>query len=103
MEVTGFKKISSTLCRAWATRKQLLDQCLDLQLFNREAEAAESWMGKRETFLATEEVGDSLDAVEGLIKKHEDMDKSLQAQVSRALTPSHLHTLTPSHLHTSNM
>ena len=62
-------------------RKKLLDQCLNLQMFNRDAETAESWMAKRETFLAAEEVGDSLDAVEGLIKKHEDMHKSLQAQV----------------------
>ena len=62
-------------------RKRVLDQCLELQVFNHEAEAAEGWMGKRESFLAGEEVGDSLDAVEGLIKKHEDMDKSLQAQV----------------------
>ncbi|CAI8008734.1 Spectrin alpha chain, non-erythrocytic 1 [Geodia barretti] len=49
-------------------------------MFNHEAEAAEGWMAKRESFLAGEEVGDSLDAVEALIKKHEDMDKSLQAQ-----------------------
>lgn len=85
-------KILSPLCdsdRAWVTRKQLLDQCLDLQLFNREAEAAESWMAKREAFLATEELGDSLDAVEGLIKKHEDMDKSLQAQASTVLILTH--------------
>ena len=51
-------------------------------------------MSKRETFLASEELGDSLDAVEGLIKKHEDMDKSLQAQASVVmdtipLTPTH--------------
>ena len=72
---------TSLMYRAWVARKQLLVQCLDLQMFNREAEAAESWMSKRETFLAAEEVGDSLDAVESLIKKHEDMDKSLQAQV----------------------
>ena len=81
------------------TRKQLLDQCLDLQLFNREAEAAESWMAKRESFLASEELGDSLDAVEGLIKKHEDMDKSLQAQASLLIICSH--TCTHTHVHTS--
>ena len=40
-------------------------------------------MGKRETFLFSEEmkVGTSLDTVEALLKKHEDFDKSLQAQV----------------------
>ncbi len=56
---------------------------MDLQLFNREAEQAESWMGKREAFLASEDVGTSLDTVEALIRKYEDIDKSLQAQVRR--------------------
>lgn len=67
--------------RSWATRKGLLDQCHALQNFNHEAEQAESWMAKREAFLSSEDVGSSLDAVEALIKKHEDFDKSLQAQV----------------------
>ena len=85
------------------SRKQLLDQCMDLQMFNREAEGAESWMSKRETFLAGEEVGDTLDAVEGLIKRYEDMDKSLQAQVLQCLhthTHTHTHTYTRMHTHT---
>lgn len=40
-------------------------------------------MGKKEAFLSSEEmkVGSSLDAMETLIKKHEDFEKSLQAQV----------------------
>ena len=52
------------------------------QVFNREIEAAETWMGAREAFLASEDVGGSLDGVEALIKKHEDFDKSLNAQVN---------------------
>ena len=50
-------------------------------MFNHEAEQAESWMWKKETFLANEDVGSSLDTVEALIKKYEDFDKALQAQV----------------------
>jgi len=38
-------------------------------------------MAKREALLTGEEVGTTLDTVEALIKKHEDFDKSLQAQV----------------------
>jgi len=52
-------------------------------VFNREIEAAEAWMGAREAFLASEDVGGSLDGVEALIKKHEDFDKSLNAQVAK--------------------
>ena len=40
-------------------------------------------MGTRETFLSKEAIGDSLDGVEALIKKHEDFDKSIRAQASR--------------------
>ena len=58
-----------------------MDQCLELQLFNREAEQAEAWMAQREAFLASEDVGKSLDGVEALIKKHEDFDKSIVTQV----------------------
>ena len=40
-------------------------------------------MAKREAFLSSEDVGSSMDAVEALIKKHEEFDKSLQAQVKK--------------------
>jgi spectrin alpha len=79
-KLSSLKEEKNLLQKVWVARKQVLDQCRDLQMFNHEAEAAEGWMTKRESFLAGEEVGDSLDAVEALIKKHEDMDKSLQAQ-----------------------
>ena len=57
-----------------------LDQCLELQLFYRDCEQAESWMASREAFLA----GDSVDGdnVETLIKKHEDFDRAISSQVS---------------------
>jgi spectrin alpha len=37
-------------------------------------------MPKQEAFLSNEDLGDSLDSVEALIKKHEDFEKSLAAQ-----------------------
>lgn len=37
-------------------------------------------MTKQEAFLANDDLGDSLDSVESLIKKHEDFEKSLAAQ-----------------------
>ena len=54
---------------------------LHLQLFNRDAETAESWMAAREAFFSKESVGASLDRVETLIRKSEDFDKSVKAQV----------------------
>lgn len=57
---------------AWIHRRHVLDQCLELQLFNRDCEQADTWMSAREAFLNQEDTGDN---VESLIKKHEDFDK----------------------------
>ncbi|XP_049884519.1 spectrin alpha chain isoform X2 [Pectinophora gossypiella] len=64
----------------WEQRRVLYLQCMDLQLFYRDTEQADAWMHKQEAFLANEDVGDSLDSVEALLKKHEDFEKSLAAQ-----------------------
>ncbi|KAL3872184.1 hypothetical protein ACJMK2_040130 [Sinanodonta woodiana] len=70
----------ASLYELWEERMLLYDQCLDLQLFYRDTEQADAWMTKQESFLANEDLGDSLDSVEALIKKHDDFEKSLLAQ-----------------------
>lgn len=72
---------SIIFCSAWVARRMQLDQCLELQLFLRDCEQAENWMSAREAFLASEEVDSKGDNVEALIKKHEDFDKAINAQV----------------------
>ncbi|VDK63442.1 unnamed protein product, partial [Cylicostephanus goldi] len=68
------------LLALWKNRQILYQQCLDLQLFYRDAEQAELWMKRQEAFLVNEDLGDSLDDNESLIKKHESFEKSLAAQ-----------------------
>ena len=70
----------SSLLTLWEERRILYEQCMDLQLFYRDTEQADTWMAKQEAFLENEDLGDSLDSVEALIKKHEDFEKSLAAQ-----------------------
>jgi spectrin alpha len=70
----------SSLLELWEERRILYEQCMDLQLFYRDTEQADTWMAKQEAFLANDDLGDSLDSVEALIKKHEDFEKSLAAQ-----------------------
>ncbi|KAL3092945.1 hypothetical protein niasHS_004972 [Heterodera schachtii] len=70
----------TSLNNLWEERRILYEQCMDLQLFYRDTEQAESWMTKQEAFLQNDDLGDSLDAVESLLKKHEDFEKSLAAQ-----------------------
>ncbi|GMT03322.1 hypothetical protein PENTCL1PPCAC_25496, partial [Pristionchus entomophagus] len=63
---------------AWIARRNVLDQCLELQLYYRDCEQADNWMSAREAFLAQEDpTGDN---VESLIKKHEDFDKAITNQ-----------------------
>ncbi|GMR45924.1 hypothetical protein PMAYCL1PPCAC_16119, partial [Pristionchus mayeri] len=73
-------KEKAALLALWEERRILYEQCMDLQLFYRDTDQAENWMAKQEAFLANQDLGDSLDSVESLIKKHEDFEKSLNAQ-----------------------
>ncbi|XP_025060779.1 spectrin alpha chain, non-erythrocytic 1 isoform X5 [Alligator sinensis] len=70
----------AALLELWELRRQQYEQCMDLQLFYRDTEQVDNWMSKQEAFLLNEDLGDSLDSVEALLKKHEDFEKSLSAQ-----------------------
>ncbi len=63
--------------RAWIARRAKLDQCLEMQLFNRDCEQAETWMAAREQSLRDDQEGGSVDQ---LIKKHEDFDRAINNQ-----------------------
>jgi spectrin alpha len=65
--------------QAWLARRAKLDQCLELQLFNRDCEQAETWMAAREASLQ-DEVDGAGEGVEALVKKHEDFDRAIAAQ-----------------------
>ena len=67
------------MCRAWIARRAKLDQCLELQLFNRDCKQAETWMAAREASLE-DSVEGSGDSVETLLKKHEDFDRAIASQ-----------------------
>ncbi|XP_037907780.1 spectrin alpha chain isoform X2 [Hermetia illucens] len=79
-KLAALESDKSSLLSLWEDRRILYEQCMDLQLFYRDTEQADTWMAKQEAFLANEDLGDSLDSVEALIKKHEDFEKSLAAQ-----------------------
>ncbi|VDO46402.1 unnamed protein product, partial [Onchocerca flexuosa] len=79
-KLTHLAQEKASLLTLWEERRILYEQCMDLQLFYRDTEQAETWMTKQEAFLSNDDLGDSLDSVESLIKKHEDFEKSLAAQ-----------------------
>lgn len=68
------QELRDDLERAWKARQDKLDQCLELQLFNRDCETAEQWMKSRENALKDD--GQHPDSVEAAIKRHEGMNNN---------------------------
>jgi len=65
---------------AWKLRQEKLDQCLELQLFNRDCETAEQWMKSRENALKDDNGKSGSESVDAAIKRHEDFDRAINAQ-----------------------
>ncbi|XP_037681556.1 spectrin alpha chain, erythrocytic 1 [Choloepus didactylus] len=74
--------------KAWEQRKRMLDQCLGLKLFQGNCDQAESWMVARENFLRSDDK-DSLDSLEALMKKRDDLDKAITAQEGKITDLKH--------------
>ena len=61
----------------------LYDQNLDLLQFKHDMELLETWMNCREDVITDERLGDSIDAVEELLRKHMDFEKTVDAQAEK--------------------
>jgi spectrin alpha len=83
-KLTLLKEERERLRSKWDEKQAYFLQSLEFQLFMRDAEQADSWITKQESFLANDNLGESLDDVEALLKKHEDFEKSLAAQEEKA-------------------
>lgn len=70
----------SDLHRAWLEKKQRLQQGVELQVFNREADKIDATTKSHEAFLEYSDLGHSLDEVEAIIKRHGDFENTLGAQ-----------------------
>ncbi|XP_037069817.1 spectrin beta chain, non-erythrocytic 1-like [Pollicipes pollicipes] len=69
--------------RGWQEKDAWLHQLRDLQVFNREADQMDAITSGHQKFMELTDLGDSLDAVEGLIKRHDDFENTLAAQDER--------------------
>jgi len=67
----------------WTNRWELLQLMLEVYQFARDAAVAEQWLVAQEPYLLNEDLGETLDQVEQLIKKHETFEKSIIAQEER--------------------
>jgi len=71
------------ITRGSLERENWLKQCLDLQLFNREADQLDASTSAHEAVLGHCDLGNSLDEVKALEKRHRDLEKTLAAQDER--------------------
>ncbi|XP_035827842.1 spectrin beta chain isoform X4 [Aplysia californica] len=82
------KLIQLTLLRLdmtdlWNERWEHLQLILEVYQFARDAAVAEAWLIAQEPYLSNQDLGDTLDAVENLLKKHEAFEKSAATQEER--------------------
>nr|WIM01459.1 non-erythrocytic spectrin beta chain [Limnephilus lunatus] len=82
-KVTLLKADRKAVDEDWKKKQALLAQCLQLQSFNREADRIDASSGAHEAFLEFQDLGDSVESVEALVKRHEDFESSLAAQDDR--------------------
>ncbi|XP_067680907.1 spectrin beta chain-like isoform X4 [Haliotis asinina] len=67
----------------WNERWEHLQLILEVYQFARDAAVAEAWLMAQEPYLQNQDLGETLDAVENLIKKHEAFEKSAATQEER--------------------
>lgn len=79
-KIKDMQNARDVLENAWKQRQDKLDQCLELQLFNRDCETAEQWMKSRENALNDDNNKNGAESVEAAIKRHEDFDRAINAQ-----------------------
>uniref|UniRef100_A0A182PG07 Spectrin beta chain n=1 Tax=Anopheles epiroticus TaxID=199890 RepID=A0A182PG07_9DIPT len=65
---------------AWLAKEKKLQQCIELQVFNREADKIDATTKSHEAYLEYDDLGNSLDDVEAIMKRHLDFENSLGAQ-----------------------
>lgn len=68
------------LLDTWTKRKNIYEQNLDTQIFKRDAEILENWLVAREPILRDNQLGESINQAEDLLRKHDDFEKTIMAQ-----------------------
>lgn len=66
--------------RGWEEKEKWLLQCVELQLFNREADKIDATTKAHEAYLEYKNFGNSIDEVEAILKRHYDFENTLGAQ-----------------------
>lgn len=77
----------------WKDKWEYLQLILEVYQFARDATVADSWLAAHEPYVNSQEFGETLDAVEALLKKHESFEKAAATQEERFAALERLTTL----------
>merc|ERR1712223_383553 len=80
LELTNMR---NEMLHRWEERWEHLQLILEVYQFARDAAVAEAWLTAQDPYLKSEELGQTIDEVENLIKKHEAFEKAAAAQEER--------------------
>merc|ERR1711971_275539 len=80
LELTNMQ---NEMLHRWEERWEPLQLILEVYQFARDAAVAEAWLMAQDPYLKSEELGQTIDEVENLIKKHEAFEKAAAAQEER--------------------
>uniref|UniRef100_A0A8C5SRJ9 Spectrin beta chain n=1 Tax=Laticauda laticaudata TaxID=8630 RepID=A0A8C5SRJ9_LATLA len=77
----------------WREKMDWLQIVMEVLMFGRDASMAEAWLASQEPIVRSTELGDNVDEVENLIKRHEGFQKSVAAWEERILALEKLTTV----------
>jgi spectrin beta len=78
--IDQLEREKENVSRGWIEKEKWLQQCVELQIFNREADKIDATTKAHRAYLANTDLGDSLDDVEAIYKRHVDFENTLGAQ-----------------------
>lgn len=79
-KINVLRQRKALLERTLQKRHEIYELNLDTQLFLREAEVLDKWIQSREPQLKDQKMGENIGQVEELIRRHEDFEKTVEAQ-----------------------
>uniref|UniRef100_A0AC34Q791 Spectrin alpha chain-like protein n=1 Tax=Panagrolaimus sp. JU765 TaxID=591449 RepID=A0AC34Q791_9BILA len=74
------QNIEHQIRQTWEAEKVTLTKLWKLQLLNQQVTLAESWIASKEAIINQFDAGESIDAVDSLIKKHDVFEKTIKSQ-----------------------
>lgn len=84
-KINVLKQREELLEKTLRKRHEIYELNLDTQLFLRDADILDSWIGSRESQLKDHKMGENIAQVEELIRRHEDFEKTVEAQEDKFL------------------